>query len=265
MKCRYCRKDIAAGTILCPVCRSYQARWRNWLPYIGGCVAFIALIGSLSGYLVTVWSDLYSKHLAGDGVRVLSFKSSGKQLYFNTGGRDIYLSHVELFSVEGKVSQTVRPSFSLKPGILATHDEGNAKKHEREPAPELRVLRRPLAADGVSRFYTSQVESRQKCTPYTFFSVDDPAYLNYRRIHASKKEELFEFPADAVAVLYNWRGDRLEHEFAAAVVLSLVQEEDCKTWYTELDLDKDIASNAVPAKVNRYVDPNPEDAARASL
>src|SRR5437868_6737381 len=54
-ECIYCRSNLRAAATICPTCRLYQARWRNYLPVLGGVVALVALLLSGVAYL---WSEV---------------------------------------------------------------------------------------------------------------------------------------------------------------------------------------------------------------
>src|ERR1700675_745017 len=45
--CYACASPMDSRAILCPICKAWKSRWRNWLPYIGGFVTVLTVV--LSG------------------------------------------------------------------------------------------------------------------------------------------------------------------------------------------------------------------------
>jgi len=74
-KCNYCASEIASQAILCPVCRNYQAAWRNNLLFAAGLTGFVALVGSAFIFTAHQIVDIYKQAVWKDNLNVLEFRA----------------------------------------------------------------------------------------------------------------------------------------------------------------------------------------------
>jgi hypothetical protein len=75
-----------------------QSRWKSWLPYLGGIVAFFALLGSLLTFTASKSIEIYQQVTWKEEVVVISFISVGPQAFLNAGDGDVFLSHIDIKS-----------------------------------------------------------------------------------------------------------------------------------------------------------------------
>lgn len=93
MPCRFCRSAIEPGAKVCSTCRLYQSLWLNFLPYLGGLVAVIAVATSAFVYGLGKWQEVQANKYGSVGLRVLSANSSEEATILNTGGRNVFVCY----------------------------------------------------------------------------------------------------------------------------------------------------------------------------
>jgi hypothetical protein len=137
--CVYCRSSIEYGATICPVCKSYQAPWRNWLTYFGGLAAFIALIASAITFVYVNVVEIIYRNLNRDKLSVLSLAypgyfttPDGNILVSNHGDNDLFLSDlVIVFKNQNGIG-----NFQIPIGInLKQNSVANVKPYYRNDGP----------------------------------------------------------------------------------------------------------------------------------
>ncbi len=103
--CRVCREPIRSGARRCPLCLSYQARWRNALPVIALTAALLVLIGGvIAGAMVAATNlstgDEIGAGPAEGGVDVIAFATGGSLVVRNAREEDAF---IESLTVESDV------------------------------------------------------------------------------------------------------------------------------------------------------------------
>lgn len=91
--CIACGSPIAARASVCPVCKSWQSRWKNYLVLFGGSAGVLALLATAGTYIGnTIYTAASQRHDA----LVLQLQYPGYQVFDNSGTVPILLSHLDL-------------------------------------------------------------------------------------------------------------------------------------------------------------------------
>jgi RNA polymerase subunit RPABC4/transcription elongation factor Spt4 len=97
--CKFCRSEIEYGAAICPICRSYQAGWKNmYIVFLGG-LSGLAILASAITY---TYINIVKPYTMTDGIRVVYMEypgpkgvdPNGDALISNFGEGDIFISDV---------------------------------------------------------------------------------------------------------------------------------------------------------------------------
>jgi hypothetical protein len=100
--CRYCGSEMLVSATLCPTCKFFQNRFRNFLTYLAGTAAFLALVVSATAFTAGKVSDMIKERAWQDKVGVGYFKypgsstklSEGEILLLNSGDGDVFVTDI---------------------------------------------------------------------------------------------------------------------------------------------------------------------------
>ena len=84
---------------MCPVCKSWQSRWKNNLVFFGGSAGVLALLFTAATYVSTT---IYTALSQRQDAQVLQFQYPGHQIVDNSGTVPLMLSHYEFVWHSGK-------------------------------------------------------------------------------------------------------------------------------------------------------------------
>ena len=92
--CIACQSPLARRATVCPICKSWQSRWRNALVFLGGSAGFLAILATAITYITnTIYTALSQR----EDAQVLQLQYPGYQIFDNSGTIPIMLSHFELY------------------------------------------------------------------------------------------------------------------------------------------------------------------------
>lgn len=83
--CVACQSPLARRATVCPICKSWQSRWRNALVFLGGSAGFLAILTTAITYIT---NTIYT---------ALSQREDAQVLNCNIPAIPIMLSHFELY------------------------------------------------------------------------------------------------------------------------------------------------------------------------
>lgn len=110
--CRYCGSEIYVSAILCPICKSYQNKWRSIGIYIARITGFIALFASAIAFVASHVAVLMHNYQWKDNANVLYFRSGNFPSSFriviaNTGDGQIYVRELRIWWKESVRSYAI--------------------------------------------------------------------------------------------------------------------------------------------------------------
>jgi len=117
---------LDARAHLCPVCKTWQTAWRNWLPYLGAIVTAGTIVVSGITYTVT--------HLRRDpppqvSLAILDMADPGSLSLLNTGNIDLLITDVQMYckkEIIGAATQTVHKVIKRGEVLTVPLDNGAA-------------------------------------------------------------------------------------------------------------------------------------------
>jgi hypothetical protein len=178
-ECRFCKTTIIDGATVCPQCKLYQRPNLNILPYLGGLVALLAIVGSSGAYIMSSWQNLQAISYGSPKLIVLAAASKGGAALHNSGSRDIFVSGIVFDSALWRDSLPINRV--LHPGELV-HVE------YKEPAYEQRQSR--CLSFGEVGWYLKDIKegsAEVRNQEFHFYTVDHPglrAHFNLDGTHA---------------------------------------------------------------------------------
>jgi hypothetical protein len=92
--CKACASPLDARARLCPVCKTWQKAWRNWLPYLGAIVTAGTVVVSGITYTVT---HLRTQPPPQVSLAVLDMTDPGSVSLLNTGNVDLLITDVQAY------------------------------------------------------------------------------------------------------------------------------------------------------------------------
>jgi hypothetical protein len=106
--CVVCKSEICVDAVMCPICKSYQSRWKNRLYYCASIAGIITVVISLLTYVVSTWPEVKKRLFWRDSVEVTAFDSRGKIIIHNSGDGKVFVSHLSWRSEKLGNSQALK-------------------------------------------------------------------------------------------------------------------------------------------------------------
>ncbi|HEV2913259.1 MAG TPA: hypothetical protein VGX92_08085 [Pyrinomonadaceae bacterium] len=167
--------------------------WQWWLPYLGGVVAFLALVGSLITFSISQIIQIYQRVTWKEEVTVISFMSAGEKVFLNSGDGEVFLSHVDIKSAV--YNQGVSVNSIIKPKEFLYKVPGDD-------------IGKSDVVSGVSDREWAEILTKPRTDEsffYAFFFIDDPTLQIFKK---SLGERLRTFPASAQLIYYSANGGK---------------------------------------------------------
>ena len=96
--CYACASPLDSKAILCPVCKMWKARWRNWLPYFGGFVTVLTVVLSGATFIVSHVREMRPPYRL--MVVDITSMNEGVLNVLNSGEVDILVSQIDFYCPE---------------------------------------------------------------------------------------------------------------------------------------------------------------------
>jgi hypothetical protein len=194
--CIACKSDLRDNATLCPTCGSYQSNIRTNLLFVGKIAGFVSLLGALVLYSTSTFIRIINEMSYADDVEVLSFRSNGNSVFYNSGDGDIFLSHIEVEIVNSAIGvdrvHTIQKL--LHKGEVLTEKTMFTPENEGR---KFTVLKTKSNEEWVEKI--KQI-SRNSGIDLVFYSEESPSLLLYKKRLGNN---LRYFDADAEVVFYS--------------------------------------------------------------
>jgi hypothetical protein len=182
--CNACASSIDQRARLCPVCKTWQKGWKNWLPYLGGIIALVSIVGSSAIFMI---SHLRRAPRPVVNLAVLDMTDPGTVTVLNTGDVDVVVTDIMVFCKTYGMGESKHVSQFVRHGEVETIQIGEERNKQKvspvKSTPELtsEVVNDPK----VTKLYTVYYFSRGHASLWfgsmsnTFKSEDAEATLAY--------------------------------------------------------------------------------------
>lgn len=128
--CVACKHEIPPFASVCPICKSYQAKWKNHLQYIAGITTLVVLILSGSVWLVAKVQGIFFYR---EDVRLVKCNTRNSAVIVNKSDGEVFLSQLLLW-MRGRTSNWVAPGMKINekvgPGQFFTKKFENPRINE---------------------------------------------------------------------------------------------------------------------------------------
>jgi hypothetical protein len=182
-KCIACKEVIDADAALCSKCKSYQARWKNYLQYAASVVGIFTVLAALIVYIISKSPELKKVLFWSDGLQVISFAYPRDITIFNNGDGKILLLHIGIRTDNG-ATRTLLINKSLESGEVMTFE---LESEERNRLARYTVIPRLTPEEWNQKIYAYKSSADpEACVVYTVLHERDPYYLQYRAFYGEK-------------------------------------------------------------------------------
>ena len=120
--CKACQSEINASADICPICKSYQSRWKRELYYIATMAGIITVAISLLTYVASTWPEIKKTFFWTDAVEVIAFHSKKNIVIHNSGDGRVFVSHLLLRSSEFSYASTFRINKMIESKSFLVHE-----------------------------------------------------------------------------------------------------------------------------------------------
>jgi hypothetical protein len=224
-RCKFCGSPlIIERATICPVCRSWQKRWLNYLVFLGGSAGVLALLATAFTYIA---NTLYTTLSERSDAQVLQLQYPGHQLYNNSGTIPIFLSYLEFYWKGGGYSNVFIGGKALDTKEMYYHSDDMKKLEDENPKPAFTANR---SGDGASFLQSSlPYPYTDKCYAMVFFSADAPELAQLNSYFAQSKVKLATINLNAAYLYYYSTNDAVLHskEFPAVAAFLDLKKKGC--------------------------------------
>jgi hypothetical protein len=168
--CKACGSPISQNATLCPVCKTYQQRWKAAVQFGSSSTAFIAAAVSLILWAISQLPTVRVLVWPREDVRVVAANSLSGGVVVNRGDHEVFVSHILLFMTNRSTWEAQRFPIdeSLPPGKFL-----RVAKPKTDFDPGFFV--RGVKAANFEKFMEN-VLSDSTCFQIAFSALDDPLY-----------------------------------------------------------------------------------------
>jgi hypothetical protein len=183
--CVACKQEIAAGASLCPVCKSYQRRWKNSVQYFAGIVALLSL--SVSA-VIWVSTKVYSEFFSRSNLHLIECNSLKSAVIVNSGDAEVFISHIILFPT-GKPPEWTAPRLDF--GEVLAPGQFLKKEFPADRIQGTAIFVRGLD-DGQFQKLMARAAATDPCVEAAFFAEGDSFLQELGAMAGERKPNSFE-------------------------------------------------------------------------
>jgi hypothetical protein len=218
-RCIACQSSLATGASVCPVCKSWQSRWRNALVFLGGSAGFLAILATAITY---VTNTIYTAWSQREDAQVLQLQYPGYQIFDNAGTIPIMLSHFELYW-RGQNTPVII-GVQLEPKQMYYH--ADALESLRKSFPSAAYVAN-ASGDGTA-FLSKSSPDTNTCYMLVFFSNNAPEIGQLNTFFAPGKVKLATVKLDAALYYYSTNDAALHSRpFQAVAAFYDLKKKNC--------------------------------------
>jgi hypothetical protein len=202
--CIACRSPIDRDASVCPVCKSWQARWKNVAAFYAGFATVVTLIVTAIFY---IFSTLSREIKTSANSHVLEFAAPlGNQIYTNAGQSDAFLSHVEIYwGYAGNQSITVAEEIKSGQIISRAYPSNNQWYTNYEQG----LYLANDAGDGTIYEDFAAYGDVANCVGVQFFSVENNEIKRMNQHYQKENKRLATIPVTATLYYYINNDERI--------------------------------------------------------
>jgi len=192
-QCVACKSEIFAGASICPICKSYQSRWKRIVYYCATIAGLITVVFSLLTYMLSTLPEVYKRFFWRDLVEVTAFDSKGKITIHNSGDGKVFVSHLSLRSEKLGYSQALKINKTVESKSFLVEDFGKPNEDMSQWGTG------PLSEDQWRKVLSMGGRDRD-CFRWRFFYIDDPFYQTIKSFFGNDFHSL---PCDATLIFHS--------------------------------------------------------------
>lgn len=121
-KCPACASTLDLDAMLCPVCKTYRARWRNWLPHAGAMIALVTFVLSGATFVATNAAKFLREASASPRVVLVDLNTTRDMVLLNSGDQEALVTAIDFECPDIGYFTQVPINKLIAPGQLLTLD-----------------------------------------------------------------------------------------------------------------------------------------------
>jgi hypothetical protein len=210
-KCTFCGSLLGTDRVrICPVCKSWQNRWLNYLVFLGGSAGVLALLATAITY---VGNTIYTAWSQRRDAQVLELQYPGRQIVNNSGTMPLMLSHYQfLWSVNANtepVTTIVTIGKEIEPNKVLSYKD-DVELFKERLAPDGFVAN--ADGDGTPLLAYASPDF-DKCYLMVFFSQDAPELQYLSSFYAKSNVKLATAKVDKASLFYYSTNDGAQYPY----------------------------------------------------
>jgi hypothetical protein len=219
-RCVVCKSQLIAGAQLCPVCKCYQARWKNTLYQYGAIGGFLTIAISLLTYVATALPQIRKTLFWKDSISVTAYNSESRLVIENSGDGELFVSHIFFKSERPAFTGVESVDKSIKEKSFLVHDIQHGTSND-----SLSNWQPALLNDDQWNARINDTSLKVDCFRWAFFTETDREFQTMR----AALKQLRTLPVNGFVVFYSGReGSRIEQQFPLRAVLLMRDTPSCK-------------------------------------
>ena len=213
---------MAAGATICPTCKSWQSRWKNYLVFLGGSAGVLALLATAVTYIA---NTVYTAVSQRDDAEVLQLQYPGYQIFDNSGTVPILVSHIEFYWHGGNTTVVVGQQLAPKQMYYKANDLDKLKA-----AYPSAGLVANASGDGTALLpKATPFPFMNKCYSMVFFSMNTPEMAQLQTFFKPGQVKLATMKLDAAYLFYYATNNSALHwkQFPAVAAFLDLKKKEC--------------------------------------
>lgn len=170
VSCVACKSRINSGAEVCPICKSYQVRWKRNLYYCATMAGIVTVVISLLTYVASTWPEIRRTLFWRDVIEITAFDSKNSIIIHNSGDGRVFVSYLALRSKELGHSSVIFINKTIESKSFLVHDLKTSTSNLNEWGTG------NFADDFWQRTILKQRLVDNESIQWHFYCLDDPAY-----------------------------------------------------------------------------------------
>lgn len=209
--CVACKSELMVGATLCPVCKSYQSRWKRVLYHIAAIGGLVTVVISLLTYMAVTFPTIWKTITWKDSVEIIAFNTDKHLVVQNVGEGDVFVSYMSFKSGHLGFSRVEHVNKIIKERSFLVHEI-----ESKDPRSVDKNWHTLILSDDQWKSLTEKFSSKDNCYRWIVYHQSDPHFQNMRQF---QKENLRTLPVDGVLFFHSGKdGHRIEQRVSLIAV-----------------------------------------------